>query len=280
VTATNDVVPLTHADLYSYSSWDVDFDPGALAAALDYLASKAPPSALFGRRNIYLGEFGAAKDQVPDNAERPAVIRRLTAAALGWGVRYAVYWELYCNEPARPFLGRPDNQDMRGFWLIRPDGVRTAMWSDLQHDMPTRLLRVALRAPSGRYLEAAGAGGGPLAAHADAVGDWQVFTVEAQGEQPLHSGEQLLLQAHNGMVVGADPSPHATVGAGDWEEDRSRLLVIRSAGGGAAALADGDLVTLETAAGGYLTVDAQNGAVSANRRTPGPDSLFRLELQR
>src|SRR4051794_13455387 len=54
VTATNDVVPFTHCDLYSYSSWDVGFEPGELVRALDYLESKAPASRLFGRRNLYL----------------------------------------------------------------------------------------------------------------------------------------------------------------------------------------------------------------------------------
>ncbi|HSU83032.1 MAG TPA: hypothetical protein VLR69_11480, partial [Thermoanaerobaculia bacterium] len=57
VTATNNVIPFTHCDLYSYSSWDLGFSPAQLTRALDYLESKAPDNALFGRYNLYLGEF-------------------------------------------------------------------------------------------------------------------------------------------------------------------------------------------------------------------------------
>src|SRR5262249_25127969 len=82
VTAVNDVIPYTRADLYSYSSWDVHFDPAELTQALDYLREKAPPSALYGSRNVYLGEFGAAKDQLATGANRREVIDELTEAAL------------------------------------------------------------------------------------------------------------------------------------------------------------------------------------------------------
>src|SRR6185436_787111 len=74
ITVTNDVVPRTRADLYSYSSWDVQFDPAGLVRALDYLAAKAPDSALYGSRNVYLGEYGAAKDHVRDERDRAEVI--------------------------------------------------------------------------------------------------------------------------------------------------------------------------------------------------------------
>jgi hypothetical protein len=278
VTATNDVLPFTYADLYSYSSWDVEFDPDTLSAALDYLQSKAPPSALLGRRNIYLGEFGAAKDQVPDNAQRPAMIRRLTTAALAWGVRYALYWELYCNEPAHPFTDRPGNSDMRGFWLIRPDGVKTAMWSDIRQRLPSMLYRLALRAPSGEYLVAAGSGGGALQTGSTSLGPWKVFAVTAPGGQPLHSGQPIYLQTHNGMYVHAERGLLGTVVAGDWDPDRSRSLVIRKVSGDA-GIDDGDLVTLQTASGRYVRVDAATGAVLANRTAPGPDSTFRVEIQ-
>ena len=46
---------------------------------------------------------------------------------MDWGAKYAVYWELYCNEFKEgkpPPAGRPKNDDLRGFWLIRPDGSR------------------------------------------------------------------------------------------------------------------------------------------------------------
>ncbi|HSG38821.1 MAG TPA: hypothetical protein VLE27_04205, partial [Thermoanaerobaculia bacterium] len=131
VTMTNDVVPFTRADLYSYSTWDITFDPATLVKALDYLESKAPDNRRFGKRNIYLGEFGVAKNHGVPEGDRPERIRDLMEAALGWGVRYAVYWELFCNEQLREYSGRPRNRDLRGFWLIRPDGEKTQMWDML-----------------------------------------------------------------------------------------------------------------------------------------------------
>jgi hypothetical protein len=40
-----------------------------------------------------------------------------------------VYWQLYCNESRREPVR--NNDDVRGFWLLRPDGSRSAMWDEL-----------------------------------------------------------------------------------------------------------------------------------------------------
>jgi hypothetical protein len=125
VTVTNDVLPHTHCDLYSYSAWDVaTHEPEKFRAALDYLASKAPG----GKEKVYVGEFGAPEIVVGGPEEQDKRVRSATQTAMDWGAKYAVYWELYCNEFAenkpKP-KGRPGNKDMRGFWLIRPDETRS-----------------------------------------------------------------------------------------------------------------------------------------------------------
>jgi hypothetical protein len=124
VTVTNDVLPHTHCDLYSYSAWDVPtHEPDKFAAALDYLASKAPG----GKQKIYVGEFGAPENVVGSAEKQRDRVQSAVETAMKWGAKYAVYWELYCNEfkegKPKP-TGRPKNDDMRGFWLIRPDGSR------------------------------------------------------------------------------------------------------------------------------------------------------------
>jgi hypothetical protein len=278
VTATNNVVPLTHADLYSYSSWDIGFDPEVLTQALDYLQSKAPPNALFGRRNIYLGEYGAAKDQLPEAASRPDVIRRLEEAALGWGVRYAVYWQLYDNEPLHALSGRPGDADMRGFWLIRPDGIKAQMWSDLQRQLPASLSRVALRTDSGQYLTAPGAGGGAVRSAPPPLGPWQVFTATVLDGQRLDGRDVIYLQAHNGMYVRADGSASAAMVTVNWDPDSSQLLILRKVSGDG-PIANGDQVTLQTRSGRYLAFDRASGGVLANLSQPGPAATFRIELQ-
>jgi hypothetical protein len=122
VTVTNDVLPRIRPDLVSYSSWDVKFDPVTLVRALDYIGAHTRPSPIFGSRNVYLGEYGVSAEQLPPGVDQATVIRDLTEAALGWGVRYTLYWQLYSNERLREYTGRPRNADMRSLWLIRPDG--------------------------------------------------------------------------------------------------------------------------------------------------------------
>jgi hypothetical protein len=123
VTVTNDVLPHTRCDLYSYSAYDVPtHEPARFRAALDYLASKAPG----GKSKIYVGEYGAPENEVGGSDEQGRRVRSATQTALDWGARYAIYWQLYCNEPRRKFDGRPKNDDLKGFWLIRPDESRPA----------------------------------------------------------------------------------------------------------------------------------------------------------
>ena len=123
VTVTNDVLPHTHCDLYSYSAWDLPtHEPEKFRAALDHLASKAPG----GKEKIYVGEFGAPENVVGGAEEQDKRVRSATQTAMDWGAKYVVYWQLYCNEPKEgvKMSGRPKNGDMRGFWLMRPDGSR------------------------------------------------------------------------------------------------------------------------------------------------------------
>jgi hypothetical protein len=123
VTVANDVLPHTHCDLYSYSAYDVPtHEPEKFRAALDHLASKAPG----GKEKVYVGEYGAPENVVGGADEQDKRIRSATETAMQWGAKFIVYWELYCNEPKEKLKEgtRPKNEDMRGFWLIRPDGSR------------------------------------------------------------------------------------------------------------------------------------------------------------
>jgi hypothetical protein len=118
-TVTNDVLPGTHCDLYSYSAWDkISFGRQAFHDALDYLAAKAPDSAAFGNRNIYIGEFGWPEQGNPNSF---SVIRDATEEALSWDCPYMIYWEVYDNECS---TSPATIADCRGFWMIRPDGSK------------------------------------------------------------------------------------------------------------------------------------------------------------
>ncbi len=143
VSVATHVLPSVAADLYSYSAWESldDWTGDHLLEMLTVLDEKTP-----GSGNIYVGEYG-----VPENvfgtAEHLERVRAYTEAALAWGARYLVYWQIYCNEFAGNPVPEPLNRDMRGFWLIRPDGTRSPVWTYLRGQIarqavqPRRLLQ-------------------------------------------------------------------------------------------------------------------------------------------
>lgn len=172
------VVPQTNCDLYSYSNWAFNRRPGnegLLLELLDTIAAVTPPSKLFGHRNLFLGEWGTYEvtfmtpldpaaaedtrvhDARSDRLQREVAMRNLDLA-LGWGVRYALYWQLYCNglrdgvtlardEPA-------SEEQLTGVWLIRPGSKaldvppsRTSTWDALAELMKERFLFDDLSGP-------------------------------------------------------------------------------------------------------------------------------------
>jgi len=133
-TVTHKVLPQTRVDLVSYSAWDTEGDPALLRKALDYIARHVPDREPFGGRNVYLGEFGLPENDFPLPRVQQTV-RGAMQTALDWGCPYVVYWQLYCNEPRRQPV--KTNADVRGFWLLRPDGSKAWLWQEL-HDMLKR----------------------------------------------------------------------------------------------------------------------------------------------
>lgn len=301
VTAANDVVPWIDADLYSYSSWDVGFEPAALRRALDHLEAKAPPSERFGERNLYLGEFGMATDHGLPEDLRPERIRRLLETALAWGVRYAVYWEVYCNESQTDYGGRPRNVDLRGFWLVRPDGTRARMWDDLAAQLPAALHAVTLRSALGPYLSAGpivpspppggptgpGEGGEPaggLEIRADrwvASDPWEGFALKDENGGELRAGDAVTLQAHDGAYLGLAAGGGGRIVTPAGADDSGGSLpaaarfVLRRLDDGEGAILPGDPFALQAPSGLYLGAEpAGFEPLRARRSTPGPAETF------
>ena len=129
-TVTKDVLPKTHCDLYSYSAYDtMAQSEEKFRKALHYLEEKAPDSAAFGSKNIFVGEFGWPENLVGEEA-RAEMIRYTVETSLELGTRYVLFWELYCDGLKAPVEGRPiRNDDMAGNWLLRPDGTKSAAWN-------------------------------------------------------------------------------------------------------------------------------------------------------
>jgi len=280
VSATNDVLPFTRCDLYSYSSWDLSFTPEDLTRALDYLESKAPDNRLFGRRNIYLGEFGLGKDQGTPEGERFERIRRLMEAALGWGVRYAVYWQVFCNEPLHVYTGRPRNKDMRGFWLVRPDGERAPLWEELETQLEASIYQAAFSSYSNQYfsVDAGSDGDHPVSAERWIRGSfWETFTLKDWNGGALESGDTVTLQSHGGLYLSVEGGAGGRVYARSSVASRPERFTIQKIGG-AGPIRPGDSVALKSARSNrYLAPEVGGqGAIRALRTAPGPAEVFKL----
>lgn len=152
----NEVIPEVEVDLVSYSAWELgdqlngegwapghngqkQFDEAetVVRETLDYIESKTPDpndyvlGSLTDRQsNIYLGEFGSPfQEKGSETAMR--IIRTVLENSLDWGVRWAIYWQVYGNE--KIVEGEvTENDDVRGFYLIRPDGTLAPSWEYLK----------------------------------------------------------------------------------------------------------------------------------------------------
>jgi hypothetical protein len=157
-TVTEYVLPYTHMDLYSFSTWGTRL-PGeekGLINKLNNIADHAPDSVAFGAKNVMLGEFGAYQstyDKIENNypqffgdsaGGQYMANRKQVEYALEWGVQYMLYWELYCNgfkgdydcstpgvcvphEDGSGQLVAPFNK-LVGVWLIDANGDLTPTW--------------------------------------------------------------------------------------------------------------------------------------------------------
>lgn len=123
----NKVLPHTHLDLASYSSWDTEGNGPQFRQAIDYIADHLPDNPIFGHKHVYIGEYGWPENDGLDKAQ--STIRNVVDTATDWGCPYIVYWEVYCNEARRKPVKA--NDDVRGFWLIKPDGAKAWAWDYL-----------------------------------------------------------------------------------------------------------------------------------------------------
>jgi hypothetical protein len=272
VTLANDVVPHTRADLYSYSSWET-FRPTKVLRALNYLRAKAPDSPRFGAENVYVGEFGASKHHAGNEKRQGRLIGQLADAVLGWGARWAVYWQVYCNEADRVYQGRPRPRDLRGFWLIRPDGWETAMWKDFKRRLAQSRHRVALANYAGRYVGPEGDAEQTVSAGRWRQGPGAVLTLLDLDGGDLASGDEVAFLTGGGRYVTAEPDGRLTA-ASRRASEAATFRLYRASGSG--TIRPGDAVHLKTAYGRFVGAPLNRSALQAGRFTPGPAETFTL----
>jgi len=150
-TVTTHVLPHIRPDLISWSCYD-GLNTGArngekaaigIWRGLDMIQHHARTTQQdsTGKPAVYIGELG-----FPENVTTPAAAVEMMDGALGAlmarQIPYILYWELYCNERKDGIKRKPvaseNAEELRGFWLVRPDGSTGAVGEYL-----ARLLRHA-----------------------------------------------------------------------------------------------------------------------------------------
>lgn len=78
-------------------------------------------------KNVFLGEFGSPEKRTGKKSQR-RLSELMARTVLDWDARWAVYWQLYDNEE-------------NGWWLIRPDGSKTAIYRYFQERLSADEIR-------------------------------------------------------------------------------------------------------------------------------------------
>jgi hypothetical protein len=132
----NSVLPLVETDMVSWSAYDgMDENGVKLYKGIEYIKSQIRPTAYMkGKKVVFLGEIGIPEQRYEGLMTREPVVARWDAymgVCRALDIPYIIQWELYCNEPKNEELRKLNDvrktDEMRGFWLVRPDG--TLSWA-------------------------------------------------------------------------------------------------------------------------------------------------------
>lgn len=135
---TKNVLPYVETDMVSWSSYDGMSDPVDLWRGIDYIKENMKPTGEFPGTPVMIGEIGIPENQgsvfgIP--AQEGVIVKdelvkrwdRAISVFLAQDIPYVIQWEVYCNEAkdgVKDTLVRTTDQ-LRGFWLIRPDGTES-----------------------------------------------------------------------------------------------------------------------------------------------------------
>lgn len=133
-TLTEDVLPGVEVDLISWSCYDgmrLEERSGDVAAVglwrgIDHIQAHARTrQRMAGKPAVYFGEIGVPEQVIPKEVTID-VMDASMGVAFAREVPFILHWELYCNERIAAAAQQPAPnraEDLRGFWLIRPDGT-------------------------------------------------------------------------------------------------------------------------------------------------------------
>ena len=134
----NYVLPAVETDMVSWSCYDAMVNDTTengvnLYKGIDYLRNQMKPTEIMnGERLVFLGEIGVPEQRYENLMDQSSVIHNwdvYLGVCIALDIPYIIQWELFCNEPKNEELRRlPEartRDEMRGFWLVRPDGTKS-----------------------------------------------------------------------------------------------------------------------------------------------------------
>ena len=131
-TITTDVLPKVKVDMVSWSSYDGKSPDGLkMYKGIEYIRQHlVPTSYMKGNKVVFIGEIGEPENM---NNQTRESIREFWDVMLGvylaQNIPYIIHWELFCNEnkDGSPRMQNRNKtaEELRGFWLIRPDGSKS-----------------------------------------------------------------------------------------------------------------------------------------------------------
>jgi hypothetical protein len=123
-TLTTHVLPRVALDWVSWSSYDAMNSPVDTWHGLEIIRHYARPSPGFDHPRVYVGEVGLPERERPEESIAQWWDQTM-GVFVAQEVPYVIHWQLYCNEPVKGAKRKGDvfeADQLRGFWLVRPDG--------------------------------------------------------------------------------------------------------------------------------------------------------------
>jgi hypothetical protein len=128
---TTSVLPEVSVDMVSWSAYDGRSTDGVnMYRGIDFIRKNLKPTAYMkGEKVVFIGEIGLPENI--NNQTRESIREfwdLMMGVYLAQNIPYIIIWELYCNEPKEGPRSQDRNkpgEELRGFWLIRPDGSRS-----------------------------------------------------------------------------------------------------------------------------------------------------------
>ncbi len=133
-TVTNNVIPYTYCDYYTYSCYDTQDSEDGFRAALQHLKTKAAgnlyaaKNGTLGGSRVTIGEYGGPINSYGEKRVA-AIMERVISVAREQEYDHVFHWQFYCD--GRKVAGQPvvKDDDVMGYYMITPTGKKTIAWN-------------------------------------------------------------------------------------------------------------------------------------------------------